>query len=296
MASTETRKARKVNRRRKPASEPAPERPNRRQQMREALGRLGKRLAFLKRPALWGGRVLLLAAVYAGTVAATRLIERHVRTSAAFATTEIVVDGHSRLEREEVLGAAGLALGQNAFEVGPEDAANALEAHPWVLEAKVQRRLPGNFRIELEEREAVALLVLEQTFLVGDDGSVFKPLEPGDPIDLPVVTGVDAERFRGDLKFRRALLVSVVALLHDYRDAGLWRREPIAEIHVEDSAHLSLYVGEDALLVRLGARPFREKLRRLRGILDEMKRDKARPAYVFLDNRRRPDRVTVRLR
>ena len=113
---------------------------------------------------------------------------------------------------------------------------------------------------------------------------------------MPIITGVDAEHFRGDLAFRTAVLVNAIALLHDYRDVGLWRREPVAEIHAESDDAFSLYVGKDAMLVRLGERPFRKKLRRLRGILDELRDDATRPAYVYLDNVRRPDRVAVRLR
>ncbi|MDD9936149.1 MAG: FtsQ-type POTRA domain-containing protein [Myxococcales bacterium] len=244
----------------------------------------------------WTGRAVLLCVLGAGAVAAGRLLEQHVRTAEAFATTEITVDGHSRLTREHVLAVAGLTLGDNVFEQSPEEARAALLEDPWVAEASVARRLPGSYEITLRERRPAAVLALEQPYLVADDGSVFKPLEPGEPADLPVITGVDPERFRLDRELRTSLLVSAVALLHDYRDVGLWRREPIAEIHVEESGGFALYVGEDAALVRLGKRPFRKKLRRFRGILDELRRDRSRPAYVYLDNVRRPDRVTVRLR
>jgi cell division protein FtsQ len=131
---------------------------------------------------------------------------------------------------------------------------------------------------------------------VSAEGTVFKRLEPGDPIDLPVITGVEPEQFRSDLVFRTELLVHAVALLHDYRDAGLFRREPISEIHREPDSSITLYVGRDAMEVRLGQGPYRKKLRRLRGILDELKGNAGRPAYVYLDNVRRPDRVAVRLR
>jgi hypothetical protein len=48
--------------------------------------------------------------------------------------------------------------------------------------------------------------------------------------------------------------------------------------------------------VRLGKAPFRHKLERLRDVLARLAKDKARAAYVYLDNQRRPDRVTARLR
>ena len=84
--------------------------------------------------------------------------------------------------------------------------------------------------------------------------------------------------------------------MHDYRGAGLWRREPISELHIEPDDGISLYVGSDNTLVRLGQGPYRQKLRRLRRVLERLKARDLRPQYVYLDNVRRPDRVTVRLR
>jgi cell division protein FtsQ len=142
----------------------------------------------------------------------------------------------------------------------------------------------------------VALLALDALYLVAEDGTAFKKVEDGDPVDLPVITGVDQVGSGSDRALSNSVLLSAVALLHDYREVGLFRREPIAEIHVEPDAGLSLYIGEDATHVRLGARPYRQKLRRLRGVLDRLEKRHDDPAYVYLDNQRRPDRVTVRLR
>ncbi len=201
-----------------------------------------------------------------------------------------------RLMREEVLETAGLALGRNVFEVSQQEAERRLAAHPWIAEAHVRRRLPGRYEIEIRERRAVALLVLGEVFLVAEDGAVFKRAEEGDPIDLPVITGVERARFTRDRAFRTSVLLEAVALLSDYRGAGLWAREPIGELHVERDDGLSLYVGDDATYVRLGHGPFRAKLRRLRTVLDQLAARSARAAYVYLDNDRRPDRVTVRVR
>jgi hypothetical protein len=91
-------------------------------------------------------------------------------------------------------------------------------------------------------------------------------------------------------------LLGAVALLHEYQDAGLLRRESISEVHIETDGGLSLYLGIDATYVRLGKAPFRQKLERLREVMARLAQDKARAAYVYLDNQHRLDRVTARLR
>lgn len=288
------------NRRVRPKAEApmadAPERPSRGVRLRGATRGLRRGLERLRRPAAIGLRVALVAAVGAGAVALGRLVERHVRTSPSFALSELAVTGHVRLAEEEVLEVAGLRRGGNIFDVAPTEVVARLEAHPWVAAAEVERRLPGSYRVTLREHRAAALLALRGTFLVGEDGALFKRQEPGDPSDLPVITGVDADRFASDRAFRASLLLEVVALLHEYTAAGIAQLASLEEVHVETDDGLTLYLGADGTEVRLGHGPFRRKLERLRRVLDELGRRGAEAAYVYLDNARRPDRVTVRVR
>jgi cell division protein FtsQ len=226
----------------------------------------------------------------------------------------VEIKGLSRIERGELLEAAGVDVGKNVFSESPESVRERLLKHPWVEKAEVTRQLPGRFEISVQERKPAALLVVEPCgewtsatndpscddpsalYLVSEEGTVFKRLEGEDPVDLPVITGVDRKRFGSDPEFRRSVLLSAVGLLGDYREAGLWERLPIGEIHVEPNDALSIYVGQELTFVRLGHSPFDQKLRRMKKVFDRLSRERASAEYVYLDNERRPDRVTVRLR
>jgi cell division protein FtsQ len=261
-----------------------------------ALARVG-----LDRPGRERAQFYIVRAVVAVTavaliVAVLGLLERHVKTSKSFAVENIEVAGNEQLTKAQVLRAAGLAVGQNVFATGPEQARANLLKEPWVEAADVRRRLPGRFSIEVRERHAVALLASGPLQLVSDEGVAFKPLEANDPSDLPVISGLDPSLRVQDEQALTTSLLDAVALLHAYQDAGLSRREPISEIHVESDRSLSLYVGSDAMYVRLGKAPFRQKLERMREVLARLAKDKARAAYVYLDNQRRRDRVVARLR
>ncbi len=217
------------------------------------------------------------------------------RTADAFAIQEVVIDGTRRLEEIDVRRAANLQIGSNIFEVSTEEARDRLLQHPWVKEATVVRRLPGRVRVELVERTPVALVALDQLYLVSEEGVVFKRLGVDDPADLPVITGIASERFYDDFDYRTAVLLRSMAVLQDYEGAGLASFEPVSEIHFESLTGIELFVGDDGMHVRLGNGQHRHKLRRLRQVLERLTREKARPAYVYLDNVRSPERVTVRL-
>ena len=232
------------------------------------------------------------AAALAGVGAETA---RYVRSADAFAIREIIVEGNAQLKDIDVRRAARLQIGSNIFEVSAEDARNHLLLHPWVETATVVRRLPGRVRIQVTERKPVALVALDQLYLVSDKGALFKRLGVDDPVNLPVITGIASERFYDDLDYRTEVLLGSMALLQDYEGAGLADREPVSEIHFDGANGIELFVGDDGMNVRLGSAQHRQKLRRLRRVLERLEREKTRPSYVYLDNVRSPERVTVRL-
>jgi len=219
----------------------------------------------------------------------------YAHSADAFAIREIIIEGNQQLEDIDVRRAARLRIGSNIFEVSSEGTRNHLLQHPWIEEATVVRKLPGRVRIEVVERKPVALVALDQLYLVSDEGAVFKRLGVDDPVDLPVITGIASERFYDDFDYRTAVLLRSMALLQDYEGAGLAKREPVSEIHFEGANGIELFVGDDGMNVRLGNGQHRQKLRRFRQVLERLVREKTRPSYVYLDNVRSPERVTVRL-
>ena len=242
-----------------------------------------------------GGRVLVAIAGLAALAWVGQQTLLYAQSADAFAIREIDIEGNVQMEDIAVRRAAGLQLGSNIFEVSAENARNHLMQHPWVQDAKVVRRLPGRVRIEVVERKPVALVALDQLYLVSEEGAVFKRLGVDDPANLPVITGIASEQFYDDLDYRTEVLLGSMALLHDYEGAGLAKREPVSEIHFDGANGIELFVGADGMNVRLGNRQHRQKLRRFRQVLDRLEREKTRPSYVYLDNVRSPERVTVRL-
>ena len=300
-AKTTAKKARGASRtqnRRRPAPKTPRQRPPRRSLRdrvtgaRESMGGWAVRYRTGLRRA--GQGVLfalgLLAVLWVGVETAA-----YARSSDAFAIREVVIEGHEQLRDIDVRRAARLQLGSNIFEISAEDARIYLMRHPWVEDAKVTRRLPGRVRIEVVERNPVALVALDQLYLVSEEGAVFKRLGVDDPANLPVITGIASERFYDDLDYRTEVLLDSMALLHDYEGAGLAKREPVSEIHFDGANGIELFIGSDGINVRLGNDQHRQKLRRLRQVLERLEREKTRPSYVYLDNVRSPERVTVRL-
>jgi cell division protein FtsQ len=264
--------------------------------MRDWRERARLRLGWLRRGVIWMLHLALAGAVLVALLFAGKLIERHLRTAAGFATTAIEIRGHAHLKRADIERIAGLAIGKNIFEVSPEEASARLLAEPWIASADVRRFLPGTYTIQVSERRAVALLALDDLYLVSEEALAFKKLGPGDPADLPLITGIELSSVAQDKRGTALSLVNAVAFLREYASAGVAKSALLSEIHIELDETLSCYVGSDATYVRLGAAPYRGKLKKLREVLSQLASQSARASYVYLDNERRPDRVTVKLR
>jgi cell division protein FtsQ len=256
---------------------------------------LRSREDLLRRVGIWSLHLSATAAVLLCLWYVGDLAEHQLRSAPAFAIRTLDVQGNVRLTRADIERLGGIAVGRNIFERGPEEVQARLIAEPWIASAEVRRRLPGSYSIRVIERKAIALLARSELYLVSEQGKPFKQLGPGDPSDLPLITGLESADAE-DKQEAEAALQAAVTLLRDYTEIGLARSEALSEIHIEADESISCYLGRDATYVRLGKPPFKNKLRRLREVLAQLASQSARASYVYLDNDRRPDRVTVRLR
>ena len=248
---------------------------------------------------LWSGLKLLvgvsvargiaLAAVWGGV--------RYATTTKAFAIRELVVTGSKRKTDAEVAKLGGIGVGQNVFALDTREAERRILDDPWVREVTVRRKLPGTVEVELLERDAVCVAAIgDQLYLVTREGEPFKQVEPGDPYDLPMLTGISAENLASD----RPREIERVAVGTEVLKS--WERLPMSRVHVAQEVHLELdgtvvlTVGKQGISLELGHGPWRKKLLMASEVIARLQVKAQRPGIVFLDNQAHPERVVVRMR
>ena len=184
-----------------------------------------------------------VVAVAGASVVAGWLARRHITTSPGFAVTVVEVEGEERRPAAAIVAESGITLGANIFTLDLDAARASLVADPWIAEATLARRLPGTVVVEVRERRAAALVALGDTLLATPDGEPFKKLEPGDPVDLPLITGLTPEGVADDREQARRLIRRGIDLAAEYERSALSRREPLEEVHVDASGGFTLEVG-----------------------------------------------------
>jgi cell division protein FtsQ len=224
-------------------------------------------------------------------------IRRYVRATRRFALEEVEIQGARHKTAEQIENEAGLTRGTNVFTIDLDEARAKLLADPWIGDASLSRRLPGTIAIQLAEREAGAVVALGgEAYLSTRDGETFKRFDPGDPSDLPVVTGLTPEMLADDREGARRTIRRAIDLAADYDHTDLGSRAPLQEVHVASDGSYSLVVGKSTTSLLLGEPPFRRKIDQAARVVAELDRRGAKAQAIMLDNDARPERVVVRLR
>jgi cell division protein FtsQ len=240
--------------------------------------------------------VLGVALVVSVSTAVAWAARRHIVDSRRFAVTRVDVFGCVHRTTDQIAESAGLAVGANIFSIDLDAARAKIVADPWIKEATLGRRLPGTIMVQVTEREPGALVALGDTYLASRDGEPFKKLEPGDPTDLPIVTGLGPGAIADDRDGAVRTIRRAIDLASDYDRSPLAKRAPLEEVHVGLDGAISVVVGKDAVQLGLGAPPFRRKFDQAARVLAELDKRGAKAETILLDNDAKPERVVVRMR
>ncbi len=105
------------------------------------------------------------------------------------ATFDVVgteVEGRRYLTHAQVIQIAGISDSASVWD-DFSDWESHLQEHPLILEASIERLLPGTLKIRIREREAVALVAMPTLEPVDREGRRL-PVDPAVvPLDLPII-------------------------------------------------------------------------------------------------------------
>ncbi len=210
---------------------------------------------------LWGsviiGSFLLLAGGY-----------RYLITAPYFSVEQITVKGLKQLSPEQVISQSQLKINDNIFAVDLVQVKKRLEAHPWIEQASVQRTLPRSLKIKIKEREAVALIHLENLYYLDKNGQIFKKVSREESLNFPVITGITRSELsspgRQDVK---DLLGKALTLLKLASGRGWLRKSNISEINIDPDLGLSIFTADTATQIKLGLNHLSRKWSHLQRLL-----------------------------
>jgi cell division protein FtsQ len=138
--------------------------------------------------------------------------------------------------------------------------------------------------------------IVDGLYVVSSDGEPFKPLDRGDPVDLPVVTGISPAGLARDRARELERLSLGLEVLRQYKRLGLARTYAAEEVSLEPGGGVRLVVGSEGITLCLGGDALRQRLLMAERVVLETRAAGRLPGIVFADNVAHPERVVVRMR
>jgi len=182
---------------------------------------------------------------------------------------DIRIVGLKRIERKEILNALKIPPGVNVFSLKLPRIVERLEKLPWLRSATVRLDLPGRIVVEVIEREPIALVYVNDFFLMDTEGRLFATTRVEQFPGLFLVTGWSSSDFRDGEMIDLELLDDLRSLLACLEAAQSWFPvHEVSECHWADDEGFTLYTLQGGIPIRLGLGEFDRKLNRLRRTLE----------------------------
>ncbi len=221
---------------------------------------------------------------------------RWATSSDAFALREVRFTGLVHAREDDLLERSGLRRGENLLRADLSRAARAIEAHPWVASARLERRLPGEVLATIVEHRPAALVQLGALYVLDEQGRPFKRAAPEDALDVPILTGLSREAWAEDRPGMQLRVFGALHLLDTWRASG-FPAGSLSEVRLDEDGGFTLFAHEGAAVqeVRLGSADVSLKLQRLAQIRAVLARRGERASRIDLDNAARPDQAAATL-
>jgi cell division protein FtsQ len=218
-----------------------------------------------RRRLLWALKFVLLCLAFAALSILCVMGYHSLLSSPLLQVTTVQVKGCQQLDPQTVIQQAGIPSGVNILSLDLNNVSQRLTSHPWIATALIGREIPDRIRIEIKERQPVALVQGSQFYLMDPQGVCFARAVPGEHPGLPIITGLNLETLGAGCGLPRQF----AALIEDlHRECHLklpWRL--ISEIRWNEHAGLTVFMVRGGIQVDLGSSSYGPKIARMKRVL-----------------------------
>lgn len=195
-----------------------------------------------------------------------------VERSGIFQLRQINVQGCRVVREEELLALAELRLGGPLFGIDLLAAEERIRTHPWIDTVSIQRSWPDTLHVLAQERRPLALINIEGLGLhyVDQHGMVFAPVEPGQDIDFPILTGLELMPGANLAESQAAEAVQFLRLVA--QGHPILPLQALSELHLSRDGEIIAYLAERPFPIHLGYGRIRARYYQLVRLLERLYR------------------------
>jgi cell division protein FtsQ len=180
----------------------------------------------------------------------------------------VEVEGVQRELKAQLVKMADLDPGISLLALNLRTLKKRLEEDPWIRSVQLERRFPHTLLIKAEKQEPRAILLGDSMYYLNRFGEVFKKVGSSEDTDYPLVTGLQSKSDRIQKEVDE--VVQVMEVLR--KEKRPWSLAGLAEIHIEDESHVTLYFEHMDAGIRVSGNALRKEMRELRDVIAHLAR------------------------
>ena len=191
----------------------------------------------------------------------------------------LLISPHLRLEKVHVTGVdqeikndlidiCNLNADPNLLALNLKDLKKKMEKHPWISSVRLEREFPDTLVVHAEKNIPLAIVVLDEIYLMNQHCQVFKQISDSDKVDYPVITGVCGRGQKALLQLKRAS--RAIRILASQKKP--WSLEELSEIHVDDEG-LALYFKHLAASIHVVSDDLEYKMKGLKKVTKHLQKE-----------------------
>ena len=120
-----------------------------------------------------------------------------------FTIKKIEITGNKKLNKDTILKASICTKGENIFKINKNYCQNSINSLAYIKSVEIKRRLPSTLKIEVVEREEMAVIpYIGALVYIDDEGRILNIKEKEGELEFPQIFGLDLVNLEiGDFLF-----------------------------------------------------------------------------------------------
>ena len=216
-----------------------------------------------------------------------------VMTTPYFRLSKIELKGNIRVTRQDIIHSASLEKNINIFKVNVREIGREIEELPWIKKVSVERQFPNTLKINVSERNPIALINLGDFYYFDEDGYIFAMADSDIGWNFPIFSGIDkVNLLKGD-DTTISLIDEGITLLKLLRKSdGRMTIQNTAELHFDRDDGITLYSVKQKPPVHLGRGYLAKKLKHAERVYSDLRKKGIKAARLEADFN---DRIIVKV-
>lgn len=202
--------------------------------------------------------------------------------SSYFNLSRVEVSSMKQVNKEEILALVDIKPNSNLLTLRTGTIISKVSAHPWVEKVRIRKQLPNRVRVEVIERQPIAVVCGKDNFGIDAEGYLLPDIRMEEVRTLPLITVADNALTSNPDRLTTPAMANALFAIQYIRDNNPSFMKEISELNIVSPDNLVIYTLHEGTEIRLGKDNLEERLMKLQQVWEIVKQQQLVEEYIDL--------------